>query len=201
MAAIGLAIVVAVVLAPFVHQDARRGTLPELGRAEGLARDHGCRPGPADPLVVALLPYAVDILQGLQAGQDEVETFVADLQLPTWLNTFVTDVIEKAEGVSGDAVSAAVGSVANLVGIVIIAVFLLYFFLRDGDKAWAWLFQWVGEEKRERITTVGDETLGRVGNYVRGTTVLATDLSRDAASSSCCSWARRWPCRSPSWRS
>ena len=86
----------------------------------------------------------------------------------------MTDVIEKAEGVSGDAVSAAVGSAANLVGIVIIAVFLLYFFLRDGDKAWAWLFQWVGEEKRERITTVGDETLGRVGNYVRGTTVLAT---------------------------
>ena len=125
-------------------------------------------------VAVALVPYAVDILRELQAGQDEVETFVADLQLPTWLSTFVTDVIEKAEGFSGDAISAAVGSAANLVGIVIIAVFLLYFFLRDGDKAWAWLFQWVGEEKRERITTVGDETLGRVGNYVRGTTVLAT---------------------------
>ena len=123
------------------------------------------------------MPYVVDIVEALQAGQDEVETFVADLQLPTWLSTALTDALEQAEGVSGDAVSAAVGSVANVAGIVVLAVFLLYFFLRDGDKAWMWLFQTVGEDQRERITTVGDETLGRVGNYVRGTTVVATTVA------------------------
>ena len=173
VAAIGLAIIVAVVLAPFVikMRDGGRSRSSAALRAWLVAMGVGL--GLLVLMAVALLPYAVDILQGLQAGQEEVESFVVDLQLPTWLSTFVTDVIEKAEGVSGDALSAAVGSAANLVGILIIAVFLLYFFLRDGDKAWAWLFQWVGEEKRERITTVGDETLGRVGNYVRGTTVLA----------------------------
>ena len=66
---------------------------------------------------------------------------------------------------------------ANVAGIVVLAVFLLYFFLRDGDKAWMWLFQTVGEDQRERITAVGDETLGRVGNYVRGTTVVATTVA------------------------
>ncbi len=128
-------------------------------------------------VAVSLVPYVVDIVEALQAGQDEVESFVADLQLPTWLSTALTDALEQAEGVSGDAVSAAVGSVANVAGIVVLGVFLLYFFLRDGDKAWMWLFQTVGEDQRERITTVGDETLGRVGNYVRGTTVVATTVA------------------------
>ena len=100
---------------------------------------------------------------------------MADLQLPTWLNTMVTDIIEQAEGIGGDAVSDA----RRLGGqrwwaSSILAMFLLYFFLRDGDKAWMWLFQSVGGEKRERITTAGDEALDRVGSYVRGTTVIAT---------------------------
>ncbi len=174
MAAIGLAILVAVVLAPIVLKMRGGGRSRSSAALRAWLLSMGVGLGLLVLVGVALVPYAVDILRELQAGQNEVETFVADLQLPTWLSTFVTDVIEKADGVSGDAISAAVGSAANLVGIVIIAVFLLYFFLRDGDKAWAWLFQWVGDEKRERITTVGDETLGRVGSYVRGTTVLAT---------------------------
>jgi len=173
VAAIGLAILVAVVLAPLVlkMRDGGRSRSSAALRAWLLAMGVGL--GLLALVAVALVPYAVDILRELRAGQNEVEAFVADLQLPTALSTFVTDVIEKADGVSGDAISAAVGSAANLVGIVIIAVFLLYFFLRDGDKAWSWLFQWIDDEKRERITTVGDETLGRVSNYVRSTSVLA----------------------------
>lgn len=173
MAAIGLAIIVAVVLAPFVIKMRDGGRSRSSAALRAWLLTLGVGTALLILAAVALLPYLVDILQGLQAGQDEAQTFVGDLQLPTWLNTLVTDGIKQAESFSGDAISSAVGSVANLVGIIIIAVFLLYFFLRDGDKAWAWLFQWIGEEKRERITTVGDETLGRVGGYVRSTTVLA----------------------------
>jgi len=177
VASIGLAIVVAIVLAPFVIR--MRDSGRSRSSAAGIAWLVGIGVGLLLLLLVAvsLVPYVVDIVQALQAGQDEVKSFVADLQLPTWLSTALADALEKAEGVSGDAVSAAVGSVANIAGIVVLAVFLLYFFLRDGDKAWMWLFQTVGEDQRERITTVGDETLGRVGNYVRGTTVVATTVA------------------------
>ena len=174
VAAIGLAIIVAIVLAPFILKMRDDGRSRSSAALRGWLLAMGVGVGLLALTVVALLPYAVEIVQALQAGQGEVETFVADLQLPTWLSTFVTNVIEQAEGISGDAITSAVGSAANLVGIIVIAVFLLYFFLRDGDKAWTWLFQWIDDDKRERITTVGDETLGRVGNYVRGTTVLAT---------------------------
>ncbi len=177
VASIGLAIVVAIVLAPMVMR--MRDSGRSRSSAAGIAWLVGIGVGLALLLLVAvsLVPYVVDIVEALQAGQDEVESFVADLQLPTWLSTALTDALEQAEGVSGDAVSAAVGSVANVAGIVVLGVFLLYFFLRDGDKAWMWLFQTVGEDQRERITTVGDETLGRVGNYVRGTTVVATTVA------------------------
>jgi predicted PurR-regulated permease PerM len=174
VASIGLAIIVAIVLAPFVVSLRNGGRSPSSAAAIAWVVAIGVGLGLLILLAVALVPYAVEIVQGLQAGQSEVEAFVADLQLPTWLNTLVTDVIEKADGLSGEAISNAVGSVANLVGILILAVFLLYFFLRDGDKAWMWMFQAVDDDKRERITSVGDETLGRVGSYVRGTTVMAT---------------------------
>lgn len=173
VASIGLAIVVAIVLAPFVIR--MRDSGRSRSSAAGIAWAVGIGVGLVLLVLVAvsLLPYVVDIVQALQAGRDEVESFVADLGLPAWLSTAVADVIDKAEGISGNAVSAAVGSAANVAGIVVLAVFLLYFFLRDGDKAWMWLFQTVGEDQRERITTVGDQTLGRVGTYVRGTTVVA----------------------------
>ena len=66
-----------------------------------------------------------------------------------------------------------VASVAGVVTVMILATFLVFFFLRDGDKAWMWVFQGLGPQKRERITAAGDDALVRVGGYLRGTTVLS----------------------------
>ena len=173
VAAIGLAIIVAVVLAPFVQRLRGGGRSPGSAALVAWVVAIGIGLGLLILLTVALLPYLGEMVKGLDAGRSEVEAFVADLQLPTWLSTLLTDVIGEAEGISGDVISSAVGTAANIVGILVIATFLLYFFLRDGDKAWMWFFQTVGEDKRERITSAGDEALGRVGNYVRGTTIIA----------------------------
>jgi predicted PurR-regulated permease PerM len=63
--------------------------------------------------------------------------------------------------------------VANLVGILILATFLLFFFLKDGDKAWLWIFQSMPDEKRELVSSTGDSALGRVGAYVRAITLTS----------------------------
>ena len=57
--------------------------------------------------------------------------------------------------------------------IVILAAFLVFFFLQDGDRAWVWIFQAASDQKRERITEAGDDALWRVGGYLRGTTILS----------------------------
>ena len=121
-------------------------------------------------LAIALFPYITDLVNHAQTGQQEAEAAIAELNLPDWLTTTLQDVVASADTIAGDAATR----VADLVGILVLATFLLFFFLRDGDKAWGWLFQWIDEEKRERIDSAGDEALRRVGNFVRATTALAS---------------------------
>ena len=44
--------------------------------------------------------------------------------------------------------------------------------LRDGDRAWSWIFQAAGGEKRELVGQAGDAALTRIGGYLRGMTTM-----------------------------
>ena len=57
--------------------------------------------------------------------------------------------------------------------IGLLALFLTFFFLQDGDKAWGWAFQATTGQARERIGSAGNDALERVGGYLRGMAVLA----------------------------
>ncbi len=124
-------------------------------------------------LVLAFLPYVADILTRIQQGLTAVETQLAALQVPSTVSTAVEDVIKSIRDGSGQAGGAIVAAAAQMVTIGILATFLVFFFLRDGDKAWVWLFQSATDQKRGLITTAGDDALARVGGYLRGTTLLA----------------------------
>src|SRR6185503_2329144 len=78
---------------------------------------------------------------------------------------------------SGDAVSGIVANAAGAVTVVILAAFLVFFLLKDGDRAWLWIFQDVSEQNRARIGEAGDDALWRVGGYLRGTTILAAIMA------------------------
>ncbi len=133
-------------------------------------------------LVAAFLPYLGELLSRIDAGLGQLQTSLADLQVPTFVSTIAHDligIVRDAVGRDGRSLVAAAGELAT---IGILATFLVFFFLRDGDKAWLWLFQDASDQKRERITAAGDDALARVGGYLRGTTVLAalmalTDLA------------------------
>lgn len=131
-------------------------------------------------LVLALLPAVVEVAQALQGGIDAAKSAWADLGLPPAVATAVQvafDAIRSmAGGMSGDIVAQA----AEIVTILIIATFLLFFFLRDGDKAWVWVFQNVSDHKRDAITAAGDDALRKVGGYLRGTTILAAIMASTA---------------------
>ncbi|MFV2065042.1 MAG: AI-2E family transporter, partial [Chloroflexota bacterium] len=172
-ASIALTIVIAAVLAPFVlrlraggrSRTAAAGIVWLIALLVGI--------GLLLLLVISFLPFVVELVSQVGAGTDELKVRLEELQLPAWLGAMVVDAFGSFKAMSGEAVSAIVGSVASAVGVLVLTTFLLFFFLRDGDKAWLWFFQDLGEEKRERITTAGDDALARVGGYLRGTTVLA----------------------------
>ena len=177
LASIGLAVIVAVVLAPVMKRLRDGGRSRSSAAMLAWVATLGIGIGVLLLVGISLIPYVVEVLDRLRAGQAAVDEWAADLQLPAQLTEWLADIITRISGLSGDAVGDFVGSLANLTGILILGSFLLYFFLRDGDKAWAWIFQWLDEAKRERIDSAGDDALSRVGNYVRGTTVMASIAS------------------------
>ena len=83
------------------------------------------------------------------------------------------DLIGVTLDVTGGFAGQIVDSAAGVVTVAILGAFLVFFFLRDGDRAWVWIFQAASDQKRERITDAGDDALWRVGGYLRGTTILS----------------------------
>jgi predicted PurR-regulated permease PerM len=57
--------------------------------------------------------------------------------------------------------------------VSILATFLTFFFMMDGDKAWVWAMSSANAWRRDAITSAGDVALERVGGYLRGTAVIA----------------------------
>ncbi len=173
VAAIILAIIVSVILAPLVLALRSRGKSRNAAAGIVWVVAIGAVLGLAMLLVVAFLPYIGELLDRLQQGHEEMEQLTADAQLPAWIDDLMAQALATLKDAGSGAISDLIGRIANLAGILLLGSFLLFFFLRDGDKAWMWLFQSMPEEKREHVTSTGDDALRRVGDYVRATSVLA----------------------------
>ena len=147
-ASIALTIVIAAVLAPYVLRlrDGGRSRTAAAAIVWVVALLVGI--GLLLLLAIAFLPHVADLLAGINTGTDDLRTRLEELQLPAWIGALVDNATDVLKGTSGDAVAAIVGTVGSVVGILILTTFLLFFFLRDGDKAWLWFFQDLGEERR-----------------------------------------------------
>jgi len=102
------------------------------------------------------LPIAIDQAQ-IDSVVDTVTGFLTSSQFGTGaLNTL-----------------SAAGSF--LTGLVLLLV-ILFFFLKDGDKIWAFAVSWTPEHYRHKWILSGDRALRTFGGYIRGTaTVAAVD--------------------------
>ncbi|MEX1343871.1 MAG: AI-2E family transporter [Candidatus Limnocylindrales bacterium] len=173
VASIGLAIVVAVILAPLVLRLRASGRSRAAAAGIAWVVAIGAVLGLITVLVIALLPYLGDLLDRLREGQSDLASRVRDVRLPGEVNDLVTQTVTSLQLGGESLIEKIIGRVANLVGILVLATFLLFFFLKDGDKAWLWIFQSMPEEKRELISSTGDDALTGVGTYVRATAVTA----------------------------
>lgn len=172
-ASIAVAIIVSAVLAPFVLR------LRDQGRSRTAAAGIVWTvallaiTGVILLLALAFLPYVAELARSIDAGISEFQAQLADLQVPAWVGALAQDAITAVRSTAEDAGGGILAAAAGAVTVAILASFLVFFFLRDGDKAWLWLFQAVSDEKRELVTSAGDTALARVGGYLRGTTVLS----------------------------
>lgn len=177
VASVVVAVIVAAVFAPLVLR------LRSAGRSRGAAAGIVwvtvivIGAGLLLVVVIALVPYLQDVVDSIEAGLADLQSRLSEADIPDWIGRAVADAVDTAKESAGDAIGGFVASAAQAVTVLILATFLLFFLLRDGDKAWLWAFQALGDHKREHITTAGDDALARVGGYLRGTTILALTIA------------------------
>lgn len=124
-------------------------------------------------VVLAFIPYVPDIVQALESGLDRLTAGLGADQLAQ-----ISDQVQA--WIQGN-LSALVGSVANAVTVALLALFLTFFLLQDGERGWDRTVGLTDGWRRERLDEAGHVALDRVGGYLRGTAVLsavvaATDL-------------------------
>jgi putative heme transporter len=174
---IAIAIVIAAAFAPFALRLRARGRSRMAAAAIVWAVALGILGGAMLLLALVLLPYLAQVVQRAADGIAALSARLAELNVPPVIGQDVEQALDAVRAIAGTVVSDLVASAAGVITVIVLAAFLVFFFLKDGDRAWVWIFQAVSDQKRERITEAGDDALVRVGGYLRGTTILSAIIA------------------------
>lgn len=98
-------------------------------------------------------PFAIDS-NAIEEGRDAVLDFATSSTV----------------GSGAIAGLSAAGSFAT--GFVLMAV-VLFYFLKDGDRIWAFMLRWFHGERLEKARLSGARAMEVLGGYVRGTAIVA----------------------------
>ena len=77
---------------------------------------------------------------------------------------------------SGTFASGALAGLSTATSIltgIVLVIFVLFFMLKDGRTIWRFLVQPLHGDRRDRAQRIGDESVGVLGSYVRGTALVA----------------------------
>jgi predicted PurR-regulated permease PerM len=122
---------------------------------------------------LAFAPHVADIVQGISSGVAETKSTVASAGLSTDAVDAVDVAVRQAEEWISANVNALVGAAASVVTIAVLSIFLVFFLLSDGSRAWVLMLGSTSDRDHDRIEASGYRALERVGGYLRGMAVLA----------------------------
>ena len=170
-ASVLLALIVSATVAPMVRRLRARGWSESGSAAAMTAAALGIGVGVFLLLLLALLPDMPGVVAAIQSGLDEARDELSSVSVPPDVVARIRDVASGVASWIAAWVGGIVGSIAGTVTVVILALFLTYYMLTDGQRAWAWTLQGTEGERRRRIEASGRDALERVGGYLRGTSV------------------------------
>jgi putative heme transporter len=125
-------------------------------------------------ITLALAPYVPEVADRVREGIATIRQELAGTSIPGETIDAAEGAATQVEAAIGAAIGVLVSRVAMVATIGLFALFLTFFFLQDGDKAWGWAFQATTGRARDRIGSAGHDALERVGGYLRGMGVLAS---------------------------
>ncbi|HEU4421849.1 MAG TPA: AI-2E family transporter [Pilimelia sp.] len=115
-----------------------------------------------------------DLTGRLGEGVDRMRRVVVDV-LPIseeQLDRMLAGVEERVQRMGGDALAGAL-TLVEVLAAVILALFVLFFLLKDGPAMWAWLLEQAPGSAREGMAEAGQAGWETITRYVRGTLVVA----------------------------
>ena len=131
--------------------------------------------------VIKEWPKLVDqAVEGFNQLNDMVQGFIGNMplsidqaQIDSVVNSVTSFLTSSQFGTGALNTLSAAGSFVT--GLVLLLV-ILFFFLKDGDRIWAFAVSWTPKHYRNKWILSGDRALRTFGGYIRGTaTVAAVD--------------------------
>jgi len=122
---------------------------------------------------VAYIPGLVDVIGGIRSGVTELKSIIAALPLSPEAASALGDMAAGATSWLAGLVGSVVDSIATWATIILLATFILFFVVMDGERGWAWVVQAAEPHQRAAITAAGADAAARVGAFERRTAARA----------------------------
>ena len=172
-----LALILAAAIGPFVLWLRRKGWSPSLATGVSFLLLLVLFGGLITGIVFAVIGQADELAASATEGFDQLYAFAQNGPIP------IDDAqIQQARDAAVDfATSSTAGAGAisglsaagNFIAGALLMVVILFFFLKDGEKIWAFMLRAFKGKRLVKARRVGYSSMAVLGGYVRGTAIVA----------------------------
>ncbi len=172
-----LALILAAAIAPFVNWLRRKGWPSALATGVSFLLLLIVFGGLITGIVFAIRSEWSSLVDQAVDGFNQLYEFIQDSPIPhdaaTIENARDTAISFATSSAVGSGALAGIGAATNFItGFILMAV-VLFYFLKDGDKIWAFALRWLHGERLEKARLSGARAMEVLGGYVRGTAIVA----------------------------
>jgi len=172
-----IALILAAALSPVITFLRRRGLSPILATWITLVAGIVVFGGLVSLIVLAVRDQWGELATSTSEGIDKLHEFVENGPFPVdqaqldSLRDTVVDFLTSSQ--FGSGALAGVSVAGELVTGIVLAVVILFFFLKDGDRIWAFFLTPFRGHVLARGQRIGRTAVKTLGGYVRGTAIVA----------------------------
>lgn len=172
-----IALILAAAASPLIVWFRRRGLPPMLAAWITLLGGIIVLGGIVTAIVFAVRGQWETLVKSATDGFDNLLGWVETLPIP-----IDQEQIDDARNAIVDFVTSAQFGQTALTGVsratevltgLVLMLVVLFFFLKDGDRIWAFFMGWFTGERRERGLRIGTTSVRVLGGYIRGTAIVA----------------------------
>ncbi|WP_459312625.1 AI-2E family transporter [Arthrobacter sp. MDT2-2] len=172
-----LALILASAIGPFVSWLRRRGWSSTLATGLSFVVLLALIGGLLAGVVFAVIGQTDTLINSAVQGVDQLINLVQDGPVPVndeQLQAARDAAVDFAtSSTAGTTALAGLSAATNFLTGTLLMVVILFFFLKDGEKIWAFILRAFRDTRLVKARKVGDQSVAVLGGYVRGTAIVA----------------------------